>query len=82
MTAGIWMLYTVPNPATHHAHFGGSAFLLSKLGLPWHTPIYAGFVAVIANVIVAVLGTWIARALKLADGADVTAAEDYVSERV
>ena len=42
------MLYTMPNPATHHAHFGGSAFNLSNLGGPDVT-IYAGFVAVLVE---------------------------------
>ena len=81
MGAGLAMLYSIPNPVTHHAHFGGSAFPLSALGLPWKTPIYAGFLAVIANVVIAVGGTLVARALKITDGADVTVAEDYVSER-
>ncbi len=81
MGAGLAMLYTIPNPVTHHAHFGGSAFSLATLGLPWKTPIYAGFVAVTVNVVVAVAGTLIARAAKLADGADATAPEDYFSER-
>src|SRR5213076_2845287 len=30
MLLGLWMLYQIPNAATKHAHFGGSAFPLSK----------------------------------------------------
>ncbi len=81
MTAGLAMLYTIPNPATHHAHFGGSAFPLDTLGLPWHTPIYAGFVAVAVNLAVSALGTAIARAAKLADGADATLPDDYFADQ-
>src|SRR3569623_870392 len=53
MSAGLWMLYTIPNPATHHAHFGGSAFNLATLGGPALT-LYAGFISVIVNVVVVV----------------------------
>ncbi len=67
MASGLWMLYTVPNPATHHAHFGGSAFNLSKLGGP-DVAIYAGFVAVAVNLVVAIAATSIARAARVRDG--------------
>jgi SSS family solute:Na+ symporter len=77
MSAGLAMLYTIPNPATHHAHFGGSAFALSTLGLPWNVPIYAGFLAVAVNLLVSIVATVIARAAKLADGVDATVASDY-----
>jgi SSS family solute:Na+ symporter len=70
----------VPNPATHHAHFGGSAFNLSHLGGP-NVTIYAGFVAVFVNLLVVFAGTAIARAAKIPDGADVTAADDYHVDR-
>jgi SSS family solute:Na+ symporter len=80
MAAGLWMLYTVPNPATHHAHFGGSAFNLSNVGGP-NLTIYAGFLAVGINLVVAILGTWIARAAKIADGPDSTAASDYFVDK-
>jgi SSS family solute:Na+ symporter len=80
MLAGLWMLYTVPNPATHHAHFGGSAFNLSHLGGP-NVTIYAGFVAVFVNLLVVVAGTAIARAAKIPDGSDITAADDYHVDR-
>jgi SSS family solute:Na+ symporter len=80
LSAGLAMLYSIPNPATHHAHFGGSAFALSKLGLPWDLPIYAGFLAVAVNLVVSVLGTLIARAAKLPDGVDATAGSDYFAD--
>jgi SSS family solute:Na+ symporter len=80
MSVGLAMLYTIPNPATDHAHFGSSAFFLSKLGLPWDVPIYTGLVAVAANVLVAAVGTLIARAAKIPDGADVTVRSDYFAD--
>jgi solute:Na+ symporter, SSS family len=80
MSVGLAMLYTIPNPATDHAHFGGSAFLLSKLGLPWNVAIYTGLVAVAANVLVAAIGTVIARAAKIPDGVDATVRSDYFAD--
>ncbi|MEU4222912.1 monocarboxylate uptake permease MctP [Nonomuraea sp. NPDC026600] len=80
MSAGIWMLYMVPNPATGKAHFGGSAFGLSNLGLDTKMTIYAGFVALAVNLIGAVLGTLLFRALKVADGEDATSREDYFAD--
>jgi SSS family solute:Na+ symporter len=80
MLSGLWMLYTVPNPATHHEHFGSSAFNLSNLGGP-NVTIYAGFVAVLVNVLACVLGTGVARALKVEDGVDATAEPDYHVDR-
>jgi len=80
LSAGLAMLYTIPNPATHHDHFGGSAFALSKLGLPWNVPIYAGFVAVAVNLLVSVIGTLIARGAKVPEGVDATAGSDYFAD--
>jgi SSS family solute:Na+ symporter len=80
MSAGIWMLYMVPNPATGKAHFGGSAFGLSNLGLDTKMTIYAGFLALAVNLVVAVLGTLLFRALKVADGEDATSRGDYFAD--
>ncbi|WP_308016167.1 monocarboxylate uptake permease MctP [Nonomuraea aurantiaca] len=80
MSAGIWMLYMVPNPANGKAHFGGSAFGLSNLGIDTKMTIYAGFLALAVNLIVAALGTLVFRALKVADGPDVTSREDYFAD--
>ncbi|HSD89040.1 MAG TPA: hypothetical protein VLB44_16040, partial [Kofleriaceae bacterium] len=81
MASGLAMLYSIPNPATQHAHFGGSAFPLAKLGFDTNMTIYAGFVAVGTNILVAVIGTIIARAAKIPDGVDATSPDDYFSER-
>ncbi|MEQ4722675.1 sodium:solute symporter [Nonomuraea sp. B19D2] len=77
LVAGMWMLYLIPNPATGKQHFGGSAFALSNLGFDTKMTIYAGFLAVIVNLVVAALGTLLFRAIKLADGEDATARDDY-----
>src|SRR6185437_10797499 len=68
-----WMLWQIPNAATKHAHFGGSAFPLSKFG-------YVGFVAVLVNLAVAAIVTLILRASKVADGGDDTVPEDYTAD--
>jgi SSS family solute:Na+ symporter len=80
MAAGLTMLYTIPNPVTHREHFGGSAFALAKLGLDTKLTIYAGFVSVAINLIVAVIGTVIARSAKIADGPDATERSDYFAD--
>ncbi|KAB8194517.1 sodium:solute symporter [Nonomuraea phyllanthi] len=80
LAAGLWMLYLIPNPASGKAHFGGSAFALSNLGFDTKMTIYAGFLALIVNVVVAVLGTLIFRAAKVADGEDATARDDYFAD--
>ena len=71
MLAGLGMLYAIPNPATHHEHFGGSGFAVGG------TTVYAGLIAVAVNVVVAVGATVVARALKVRDGEDATARADY-----
>ncbi|GLX01696.1 monocarboxylate uptake permease MctP [Microtetraspora sp. NBRC 16547] len=81
MGSGLVMLYNIANPATKHAHFGGSAFPLEKLGLDTKMTVYAGFLALAVNLIVAVLGTWLARAIKMAEGQDATRPDDYVADR-
>jgi SSS family solute:Na+ symporter len=86
MGLGMWMLYQIPNPATSHKHFGGSAFKLStwfdptSIGLNANTTVYVGFVAVLVNVIVAVLITMLCKALKAPDGVDLTTRDDYFAD--
>ncbi len=86
MGLGMWMLYQIPNPATNHVHFGGSAFPLSKwfdptsIGLDAKTQVYVGLVAVVANVLVAVVVTLICRAVRIPDGVDITSPDDYLTD--
>ncbi|MGC9667190.1 monocarboxylate uptake permease MctP [Planosporangium sp. 12N6] len=77
MAAGFWMLWLTPNLATKREHFGGSAFALSHLGIDTKVTVYTGFLAVLINLVVAVLGTLVLRALKTPDGVDATVEDDY-----
>ena len=81
MAAGMLLLYNIANPATDHAHFGGSAFPLAQLGFDTKITVYAGFLALIVNLVVAVLGTFLARAFSSADGPDGTRPEDYFADQ-
>jgi SSS family solute:Na+ symporter len=86
MGSGMWMLYLIPNPATKHLHFGGSAFPLShwldptSIGLDAKTTGYVGFIAVVLNLVVAVLVTLLCRAIKAPDGVDATTPDDYLAD--
>ena len=88
MGLGMYMLYEIPNPATNHKHFGGSAFPLANwhwlhptsLGLNAKTTIYVGLVAVVANLVVAVIVTLICKALRTPDGVDATSPDDYTHD--
>src|SRR3954454_20957762 len=85
MAAGLWMVYEIPklNPdgTVAREHFGGSSFALSKLGFDTKVAVYAGLLAVLVNLIVVVLATFVLRAMKVADGVDGTAGSDYTAER-
>jgi solute:Na+ symporter, SSS family len=88
MAAGFWMLWTVPQSVVTAAgtkvvreHFGGSAFALSKLGLDTKVTVYAGFLALAVNLVVAIVVTALLRAGHVIDGADVTRDSDYLAER-
>jgi SSS family solute:Na+ symporter len=80
MGLALWMLWKIPNPATHKLHFGGSAFPLSDFGFSSPKTIYVGFVAVAVNLIIAVLATFILRAAKTPDGVDGTTPSDYFAD--
>jgi len=87
MGLGMWMLYQIPNPATNHKHFGGSAFALSKfhfdptsIGLNAKTTVYVGFVAVLANLLVAIIISLLCKLVRLPDGVDTTSPDDYTHD--
>jgi SSS family solute:Na+ symporter len=80
MTTSVWMLYVTANPVAHQAHWGGSAFALSHLGLDTKVALYTGFVGVVINMAVVVLVTLAAKALRVPDGADATAPADYFTD--
>jgi SSS family solute:Na+ symporter len=77
MIAGFWMLYVTPNAATKRAHFGGSAYALSHLGFDTKVTVYTGFIAVVLNLLVAIVVTLVLRAMKTPDGPDATTEDDY-----
>ncbi|WP_433364942.1 monocarboxylate uptake permease MctP [Actinoplanes sp. CA-142083] len=80
MSLSMWMLWQIPNPATKHAHFGGSAFPLSEFGFDTKSTIYVGFVTVLVNLLVAVLVTLILRVTKTPAGVDGTQPDDYFAD--
>jgi SSS family solute:Na+ symporter len=82
---GIYLLYTIASPVPGgKQHFAASALALDKLSLlGWHpfggstVQIYVGIVAVVANLLVAVVVTLIAHQRKVPNGTDQTNAADY-----
>jgi SSS family solute:Na+ symporter len=84
MGYGLYLLYQIPNPAAKRLHFGGSALTLDKLDLFGLHPfagskvqIYVGFVALVVNLVVAVVATLILRATSASNGQDQTTPSDY-----
>jgi SSS family solute:Na+ symporter len=81
---GMIMLNGIPNPANGKQHFGGSALALGKLNLfGWHpfagstVQIYVGIVALIGNLVVAVVVTLVLRGSRSPEGVDHTLGDDY-----
>ena len=89
MLVGMWTLWTIPqvaygaNGATTvvKEHFGGSAFKLSELGLDTKLTIWAGIIAIVANLLVAIVVTFVLRAMNVEDGRDETTLRDYFADR-
>jgi SSS family solute:Na+ symporter len=81
LATGMVMLYQIPNPANGKAHFGGSGYALSNFGFSTTMTIYVGFVAVIVNLLVALIGTVVLRAGDIPDGEDGTQRPDYFADR-
>jgi solute:Na+ symporter, SSS family len=88
MAVGFWTTYQIQqkvfNPdgtvTIAKEHFGGSGFPLSELGLDTTWSIYAGFLALLANLIVCGIATLIFRAMKVAEGVDVTNPDEYFAD--
>jgi SSS family solute:Na+ symporter len=85
MAAGLLMLYNIqrvgPDGSVVREHFGGSSFPLAKLGLDVGSSVYAGFLALLVNLVVTVLVTVALRAARVPEGVDGTAEADYTAER-
>jgi SSS family solute:Na+ symporter len=88
MGYGMWMLYAIPNPASGRAHFGGSAYPLSDLGLAavWEPfagstkTIYVGFIALLANLVVAAVVSFLLHRFRSFNGHDATEPADYFAD--
>ena len=85
MATGLLLVYNIPklNPdgTVAREHFGGSSFALSKFGFDTKSAVYAGFLALLVNLIVAAVVTLILRAMRVAEGVDGTAETDYTAAR-
>jgi SSS family solute:Na+ symporter len=88
MISGFWMLWLIPQifytadgPQVVREHFGGSAFKLSELGLDTKVTIYPGFIALLVNLVVAVLVTVLLRATHVPSGPDATKPDEYHAEQ-
>jgi len=78
IAVSIWMLWYVPNPLTHHKHFGGAQWALSHIGINTKAAIWIGIPTVIINIVIsAVLTPLFAR---LPRGVDQTHETDYHAE--
>jgi solute:Na+ symporter, SSS family len=73
MAYGTWTAYNIVNPVTGAQHFGGSTAPIPLLGENG----YVALTAWVLNVAIAIVLTVVFRALKLAEGRDATAADDY-----
>ncbi len=71
MVYGTWKAYDVASPATKH--FGGST---SNIGIIGQVG-YIGLTAVVINVVVAVVATFVLRAARVPAGDDITESDDY-----
>ena len=80
MVSGLAMVYDTPNPATGKEHFGGAQYALSNLGIDTEFTMYTGIIALAANLVVVVVGSFVLRALKAPEGTDETRSRDYESE--
>ena len=76
MVWGTIVAYNQPVGGEPGTHFGASTAIVPGLG---HTA-YIAVTAFVLNLVVAVLLTWVFRALKLPEGADETRPEQYVAD--
>ncbi len=89
MAVGFWATYQIQQKVFNadgtvtvtKEHFGGSAFPLSELGFDTPNVIYAGFLAIIANLVVCAVTTMIFRAMKAPEGHDATSHSEYFADQ-
>jgi SSS family solute:Na+ symporter len=82
--AGVALLYQIPqlgpDGTVVRAHFGGSAWSLTHIGINGGYTVYAGLVALALNLGVAVLMTPLLRLFGVRDGLDMTWRRDYAAD--
>jgi SSS family solute:Na+ symporter len=84
LLTGVLLLYQIPQLAPNgtvvRAHFGGSAWPLSHVGVHTQLTVYAGLIALAVNLVVTVAGTLVLRGLRVAGGVDLTGPGDYLTD--
>jgi SSS family solute:Na+ symporter len=74
MAWGTWLAYGVASPT--QAHFGGPLVMFPFT----ETKVYIAMVAILLNLVVAIVLTVVLRALKVPEGVDQTVADDYAAD--
>lgn len=85
LVTGILLLYQIPQIGADdrtvvRAHFGGSSWPLSHLGLSTQASVYVGLLALGVNLVVVVAGTLLLRRSGVPTGPDLTRADDYIAD--
>jgi SSS family solute:Na+ symporter len=85
LTVAIVQMYQIPQLAPGgrgiaRAHFGGSSWPLTHLGLHTSASVYVGLLALAVNLLVVVVGTAVLRGLRVPAGTDATRAADYEAD--
>jgi SSS family solute:Na+ symporter len=82
--ASLYMLYNTPQLSGTGkvvvAHFGGSSWPLSRLGIDSQSTVYAGLLALLLNFAVAIVLTALLRLFNLGIGVDRTHPDDYYAD--
>ncbi len=84
MSVALVLLYQIPKKDASGAvlkeHFGGSGYPLANFGFDTQMSIWAGFIAIAANLVIAVVVTMLLNAMKVSGGVDRTQHSDYFAE--
>lgn len=81
MIWGTIAAYNKPVVGDPGSHFGGSVGPLEIFGVTIsENLIYFGVTALVLNLVVAVIGTWVLRALHVSEGHDETSPRDYLAD--
>jgi solute:Na+ symporter, SSS family len=80
LIAGLLMVYDTPNPAQDKEHFGGAQYALTNFGFDTKVTLYTGIIALAANLLVVVIGSFVLRAMGAPAGEDTTRSEDFEAE--